>query len=248
MRITFATTVLKSLKEKKLLTEDTRILAVCAGGSERELFIKNGLLNVLLAGLDPLITTDAMMPLKGVKADTMALPFADKEFEFVFVSDGLHHCDSPHRALLEMYRVASKGVIVLESRDNLVQRIAERLCWPRQTYELAAVEGNGGICGGVNYTSVPNYVYRWTEREFEKTISCVDPTGRPSFKYFYGFNPPNRKYKGFKKALLIIANRTAAVLAQIFKRQSNSFCMVALKSQTLFPWLEHREGRVEFRA
>jgi hypothetical protein len=53
-----------------------------------------------------------------------------------------------------------------------------------EVFELSAVIGNGGECAGVNYTSVPNYVYRWTERDFQKTICCADPTGRPAFRFF----------------------------------------------------------------
>ena len=187
-----------------------------------------------------------MSPLTGSLADVRNLPFADGSFDWVFVSDGLHHCDSPHRALLEMYRVARVGVIVFESRDSLLMRLGVRLGLV-EAYELSAVIGNGGLCAGVNYTCVPNYVYRWTERDFEKTLCCADPTGSPSFRYYYGFNAPQRAYSGLKSVLFKMAVLGGRLFSAIFKNQSNSFCMVALKPTTLFPWLQREGDTIKFK-
>lgn len=187
-----------------------------------------------------------MAPFTGSLADVRKLPFADGTFDWVFVSDGLHHCDSPHAALLEMYRVARRGVIVFESRDNLLMRFGVKLGWV-EAYELSAVADNGGVCAGVNYTCVPNFVYRWTERDFEKAISCADPTGKPSFRYFYGFNAPVRNYSGLKALVYKLAVFGGRVFSSIFQKQSNSFCMVAFKPTKLFPWLVRENGEVKFR-
>lgn len=246
MRLNFATHVIKSLLAKENLQHDTSILAVCSGLAEHSLFKECQMKNVTLSGLDPSVTTETIKPYIARQADVRNLPFESASFDYVFVSDGLHHCDSPHRALLEMYRVARIGVIVIESRDNLLIRTAVNIGLINQ-YELSAVIGNGGTCGGVNYTSVPNFVYRWTEREFEKTILCADPTGKADFKYFYGFNAPNRKYKGIKALAYKICVLTGKFAVKIFRGQSNSFCMVAIKPKSLFPWLEKRNGSVSFR-
>ena len=248
MRPVFVNSILRSLQAEGRLSSAHSVLAVCSGLAEHALFQSCGVVQVTLSGLDPSVTPERVAPFAVERADARKLPFKDGSFDYVFVSDGLHHCDSPHRALLEMYRVARAGVIVVESRDSAVQRLAERLMWPRQTYELAAVEGNGGTCGGVNYTSVPNFVYRWTEREFEKTISCYDPTGAPGFRYYYGFNPPNRSYSGVMHYAYRITLWAASVVARVFKRQSNSFCMIAFKPTELFPWLiRDAEGRPVFK-
>jgi SAM-dependent methyltransferase len=246
MRIQFSRSVVQRLIEGGALSVQGSILAVCAGEAERDLFVSLGLKNVTITSLDPVVTSGVMAPFTGSLADVRKLPFADGSFDFVFVSDGLHHCDSPHGALLEMYRVARTGVIVFESRDNLLMRLGVRLGWV-EDYELSAVIGNGGECAGVNYTSVPNFVYRWTERDFEKAISCADPTGKPSFRYFYGFNAPVRAYSGLKAVIYKLAVLGGRVFSAVFKKQSNSFCMVAFKPTELFPWLRRQGDVIKFK-
>jgi SAM-dependent methyltransferase len=245
MRTAFAWEVFSRLLTNSSIAKTDSVLAVCAGESEMDLFSQLGFSRVCLSGLDPVLEkSSALFECK--IADVRSLPFQDGEFEFVFVSDGLHHCDSPHRALVEMYRVARKGVIVMESRDSLAMRIAMRLNLADR-YELRAVLANDGMRGGVNYTSIPNFVYRWTEREFEKTICTVDPTGFPGFQYFYGFNQPSRDYHGVKLLLFKVSMLFISSISRLFKRQSNSFCMVATKPASLFPWLESYEGKVRFK-
>jgi len=247
MRFEFVQKTLQELCAAGQLAPAHSVLAVCAGLEEHALFKGEGFTRVTLSGLDPALTSDLVAPFTVAKADAMSLPFSAGSFDYVFVSDGLHHCDSPHRALVEMYRVARVGVIVFESRDSFVMRLGVRLGWV-EPYELSAVIGNGGVCAGVNYTCVPNFVYRWTEQEFEKTISCADPTGRPSFRYFYGFNAPQRSYSGFKAVLYKVAVLLGGMVSAIFKKQSNSFCMVALKPTSLFPWLRREGDTIKFQA
>tara|TARA_B110000438_G_C15780364_1_gene636031 strand:+ start:826 stop:1002 length:177 start_codon:yes stop_codon:yes gene_type:complete len=44
-------------------------------------------------------------------------------------------------------------------------------------YELRAVFDNECLHGGVNNSEIPNFVYRWTENEVEKTINTFMPIG-----------------------------------------------------------------------
>jgi SAM-dependent methyltransferase len=244
MRIEFTFSVMRRLMDLKVLDAEASVLAVCAGSSERELFERLGLKRCVITSLDPTVeNAEAMAPFVGRRADVRKLPFADGEFDFVFVSDGLHHCDGPHGALLEMYRVARRGVVVFESRDNWLVRASVAL-GISDRYELRAVRANGGTCAGVNYTCIPNFVYRWTEREFEKTIACADPTGRPRFYFFHGANIPRRKYGGAKGVLFATAACLARLFFAVFRKQRNSFCMVGLKPTKLFPWLERDAGGV----
>jgi ubiquinone/menaquinone biosynthesis C-methylase UbiE len=59
--------------------------------------------------------------------DAERLTYGDGSFDVVIAHAGLHHCHSPHRALLEMYRVARKAAIAFESRDSRLIRTAVRL-------------------------------------------------------------------------------------------------------------------------
>ncbi len=74
--------------------------------------------------------------------DVERLGFTDRAFDFVVVHQGLHHCHSPHRGLLEMYRVARRGVLAFEPRDTRLVRLGVRLGFG-QEYEIAAVAENG---------------------------------------------------------------------------------------------------------
>ena len=57
-------------------------------------------------------------------------------------------------------------------------------------YELTAVADNAFRSGGVRNTGVPNYVYRWTEREVEKTIRSAAPHARDEFLWFHELELP----------------------------------------------------------
>jgi ubiquinone/menaquinone biosynthesis C-methylase UbiE len=237
MRPSFAKSVLETLLERGQLEATDSILAVCAGEFDRMLFEVVGLPEVSLTNLD----TDAGITPhgKGIeaerslwqRADVHDLPYEDGSFDWAWVSDGIHHCREPHRALTEMYRVSRKGIIVLESRDSVAVRLAERLHLSNP-YEI-----NGRLLktrqhGGVNFGPVPNFVYRWTEDEFEKLLCCYDPARRCSFDYFYGLDVP-AKWLGSKAAAVEVAARWTTRLAP---RQGNSFGMVARKGR-LLPYL-----------
>jgi SAM-dependent methyltransferase len=188
---------------------DASVLAVCAGEPERE------------------VLPQAMLTDIRTGTDAHELPFPDGSFDWAFVSDGLHHCSQPHRALTEMWRVARVGVIAVEASDNPATRLAVRFGLT-QNYELESVAGNDGRFGGVDDTAVPNYIYRWTEREFEKTLRSFDPTGPIRFRYFYALSVPER-FGPLRKLA-----RPAGVL---LRRNVNTFAMVAWKPVTRWPWL-----------
>ena len=132
-------------------------------------------------------------------------------------------------------------------------RVAQRLGLVA-AYEVEAVVGSGLTHGGVNNTDVPNFVYRWTEQEFEKTVLSYHPIGPVGFRYFYSMNLPKERVAMSGNRLKSMAVWLALPLAKLVEwvapSQSNSFCMVARKSRDaeLWPWLEIRDGKVRFRA
>ena len=94
----------------------------------------------------------------------------DSSYDYCVAHASIHHSSQPHRAITEMYRVA-KGILLIESNDSLLMRIAVKLKLAEE-YEVSAVK-NGST--GVDETYIPNYVYRWTEREIEKLIKSFKP-------------------------------------------------------------------------
>jgi hypothetical protein len=154
--------------------------------------------------------------------------------------------------MLEMYRVARRGIIVIESRDGALMRFASRLGFSSE-YEVEAVVDNDFRSGGLNNTEIPNYVYRWTESEFTKTIRSFDPLGRHRFRFFYDLNLPYERTKlkqdDVKLRILELIDPALGLFTRIFKKQCNSFGMVALKPRIpddLWPWLTVDAGRIHF--
>lgn len=246
MRTRFVERVIREVQKLDRDAAGKRWLAVCAGPSERDAFLACGIQDATISNMDPRIDGADMAPFAWSAQDVHALTFDDREFDYVFVSDGLHHCASPHRAMLEMYRVCRRGIVVIESRDSTLMRLAEAAGLTAR-YELDAVTGNDFTYGGVNNTQMPNFVYRWTEREFQKTIRSFDPASKHRFRYFYGLNLPARN--GMMGKLLGIAAPAIFVLTRVLPRQCNSFAMVALRPRgpdEIWPWLRREGGSIVF--
>ena len=64
-----------------------------------------------------------MAPYRWELADAEALPYEDDAFDWAVISAGLHHCRSPHAALLELYRVARRGCCL---RRNLFAQAVKK--------------------------------------------------------------------------------------------------------------------------
>lgn len=252
MRYEFVLSTLRRLQADGLLAPTDTVLAICAANSERQVFLDAGLKSATISNLDDRLGSPDYAPYGWSYQDAQHLTFEAQSFDHVFVSDGLHHCDSPHRGLLEMFRVARKSVIVFESRDSLLMRLGKRAGFVPD-YEVEAVIGSGMGHGGVNNTEVPNFVYRWTEREFEKTIASFHPAGPCRFRYFYSMNLPTTRVAMGSSRLKALAVRLAVPVAKFLEwvapSQGNSFCMVASKPRDgeLWPWLELVDGKVVFR-
>ena len=168
--------VVGELIERGLLSPDLAVVVVGGGELDRRVLAGHGFGNVLFTNLDPA---------QGEVEDAESLSYADGSFDFGIVSAALHHCRSPHRALLELYRVSRVGVLALEARDSRLMRLANRL-GVAEEYELTVVAAEGFRRGGVANSAVPNYVYRWTEREVEKTIRSRRAGAAPPLRLVQG--------------------------------------------------------------
>src|SRR5882672_5446099 len=124
------------LRDECLSTRDT-VLVVCGGALDREVLIAHGFTDVTISNLDDKVY-GALAPFAWSHEDAEKLSYADNAFDIALAHAGLRHCHSPHRALLEMHRVARKLVVVFEARDSLAMRIAKRLGFT-PNYEIEAV-------------------------------------------------------------------------------------------------------------
>ena len=163
------------------------------------------------------------------RQDAENLTYGDGSFDVVIVHAGLHHCHSPHRALLEMYRVARKCIVAFESRDSLLMRAAVRMGLT-ESYEESGITADGR--GGVADTGVPNFIYRWTERDVQKTIASYDPVRSALIRYFYDMRIPVQRFTRsgnyVLRAIAIMVEPLSKVFAAVAPKQCNEFAFAVL--------------------
>lgn len=249
MRSGFVKRVVESLLASGELTPEHSVLAVAGGKAEAALFSDVGISRATITNLDDVEASADLAPFAWDHQDAQHLSYGDRSFDWVIVVDGLHHCTSPHRALTEMYRVCRTGVIAIEARDSALMRCAVRLGLS-SSFEVEAVLHQGGRSGGLENGPVPNHVYRWTEKEFRKTIRSCDPTGEHRFSFHHGLNLPFETAElrgwGRRTILLRLADPLLRVATTVFPRQRNSLAMIARRPEATWPWLRQVDGELAF--
>jgi ubiquinone/menaquinone biosynthesis C-methylase UbiE len=98
----FYALTLTKLLNRGVLDRGHRILVVCGGRPDQEVLLGLGFQKVTISNLDERMTGNEFAPFEWSYQDAEALSCGDAQFDFCIVHNGLHHCYSPHRALLEM--------------------------------------------------------------------------------------------------------------------------------------------------
>jgi SAM-dependent methyltransferase len=246
----FYTETVERLVTQGVLSRSMRILVLCGGPLDRDVLDRCGFTNVVISNLDPRLHGPSFAPFAWSYQDAEHLTFADDEFDFCIVHNGLHHCHSPHRALLEMYRIARVGLLVFEPRDGMLVRLGVRLN-VGQEYEVAAVFDNDMTFGGVRNSELPNYVYRWTPNEVRKAIRTFAPIGKHRFAFYYALRVPWERLRLLRNRLYLVGVVTVLpllkALSLLVPALCNNFAFLVLKPRVpadLFPWLAVNDGRV----
>jgi len=234
----FYVDVLKAALRDGALRQDDRVLVVCGSVRDEASLREAGLRNFEMSNIGG-----------DVEVDVENLLYPDASYDAVIVHSGLHHCASPHRGLLEMYRVANRCIILFEPADNLITRLGQKL-GIGQTYEFAAVQGNRLECGGWRNTPVPNWVYRFTASEIRQTICCAAPFGPHRFKFYYRTRVPWRQLRERRNKIPLLLTLVAAPLLRLLDVfgpvASNNLAAVVVKPRLPgenFPWLQEQGGQ-----
>jgi SAM-dependent methyltransferase len=236
--------VLSELLNSGQINVADRVFVSCGGSFDAEILRSLNFTNVTISNLDQQYTA-SVAPFAWEHQDAENLTHADNEFDISIVHAGLHHCYSPHRALLEMYRVAGKAVIGFEARDSFAMKIAKSARFTPD-YEIEAVSDEGYESGGVGNGPIPNFIYRWTESEVSKTIRSFDPAHEPDISFFYGLALPKQRFEKTNRPFLRVALKILSPIATIFStllpKQGNQFAFVIFKRGALQPWLKKTES------
>ena len=193
----------KFIKDKK-----SKILVLGAGSLDINLFKRLEYSNVTFSNIEN--TNEKNL---NIYENIHDIKIDDSSYDYCVAHACIHHSSKPHLAVLELYRVSTKGALIIEARDSILSRLA---CYYKisEEYELSAVKKNKSS-GGVDNSDIPNYVFRWTEREVSKLMKSYKPEIDHKIYYDYGFNIK------FTKSIFI--NLIFKLFFFIFKKQQNLF-------------------------
>jgi SAM-dependent methyltransferase len=237
---------LEALLQSGDISKSDSIVVFCGGRYDAELLTDLGFSNVTLTNIDAR-TEGNVGGLKWERQEAETTTYADNEFDVAIVRNGLHHCHSPHRALLEMYRVARKVAIAFEARDSLLMKAARRASFTPE-FELEAVSDEGFESGGLMNGPIPNFIYRWTEWEVVKTVRSFDPAHVDDVRFFYGLLLPTLRFEHVKAPVKRIVLKLLAPVVRafvmFFPKQGNQFGFAIFKTGRLQEWLEDQNGKI----
>lgn len=108
---------------------------------------------------------------QGIIADYAAenaerLSFEDGQFDYVLCKESYHHFPRPYAAMYEMIRVANKGIVIIEPQDP-VSKMPSLLFVTNMLASRTSLL-NKAWKNRFSYEPVGNFVYKVSEREFEK--------------------------------------------------------------------------------
>ncbi len=235
------------LLKKHIKNKESSLLVVAGGLNDFDVLKNNGYKNVTISNCDERMKESFFSPFSWSYQNAESLTYPDNKFDFVIVHEGLHHCYSPHKALLEMYRVSKVGILCIESKESKLMQLIYKLKLTYK-YELSAVFKNNMLFGGVGNSEIPNFIYRWNEREIKKTINSFAPycNHKIIFNYDYG-TPYFLRDKIFLKQTIRILVK---ILRPILLKEFNLFGFYVEKhnkNSNYFPWLTFEKKKIKLK-
>lgn len=233
--------IVHSLLDRSLLKNTDSVLVLAGGNFDRQTMLDAKLTNVTISNLEYHAGHDDYTPYDWKHLDAESIEEEDNSYDWVMIHAGLHHLAVPASGVGEMLRVARKGILCLEARDSLLMKFAVKI-GVTSDYELEPAFLSGGSSGGYRNGPIPNYVYRWTEREFEKVVNTYAPAYRHKFFYGYGFQAPVKRFAMHRNRLIRLMGFVVSKLTRaaeiIIPKQGNQFAFGVLKNSNIQPWLD----------
>lgn len=213
----------KNQLAKYIVNKDSKILVLGAGKLDQKIFEELKYTNFYLSNIEN--SSEDNLNFFNNLHD---LQLENNSYDYCVAHACIHHSSKPHNAVLELYRVSSKGVLIIEANDSIISRLACKLGFSEE-YELSAVKKNI-TSGGVDNSNIPNYVYRWTEREIIKLIKSFEPKIKHKIKFDYGYH--------IKFTKILIIKFLFKVFFAIFPKQKNLLSIFINKDKNLTKYNE----------
>ena len=207
----------------KFLNKNKSILVLGASSEEANLFYKLHYKKIILSNIDlAQLKGTEKYKFKKIKIDFRNLfKIKNNSYDFVVVHASIHHTSRPHNIILEMYRIAKYGVLIIESNDSFIMRLSVQLNFS-EDFEVSALNENTFV-GGVDGSNIPNYVYRWTEREIKKLFYSYQPDKKINIFFNYQNNIFNKNLSNnlIKKIIISSSYIFLKIIFFLFPKQQN---------------------------
>ena len=208
----------------KFLHKSKSILVLGASSDEASLFHKLQFRRITLSNIDLAQLKGAeKYKFKKIKIDFRNLfKIKNNSYDYVVVHASIHHTSRPHNVLLEIYRIAKYGILIIESNDSFVMRLSVKLNFS-EDFEKSALNENTYTGGGVDGLNIPNYVYRWTEREIKKLFYSYQPDKKINIIFNYQNNIFNEglSNNSIKKIIITFSYLFLKMIFFLFPKQQN---------------------------
>lgn len=208
---------------KKFIKENKKILILGASSKEADLFYKLKYKKVTLSNIN-------LQQLNNLNKNKFLIKKIDfnnlykiksNSYDYVIVHASIHHTNKPYSVVIEMYRIARNGILIIEANDSWIMRISVKLGFSEEFEKSGLNEKN--FVGGVNATNIPNYVFRWTEREIYKLFSSFEPQKKLKIIFNYQNNIFNENLVNtfYKKLILFLTFVILKFIFIFFPKQQN---------------------------
>lgn len=240
--------------ERTSFNRDSRILVLCAGELDHEVWKRLDFSDVTLSNLDHNLDKDSFLPFKACSIDAEEIDLEDESFDYCIAHAGLHHCACPPRALLEMFRVAKKGIIIVEPRESWFSRMMIKFGFG-QEYEVASTIGKEEYRGGgLRFGGIPNFVYRFNKHEVRKCIQTANPEYEHTYWSMDRLQINWNRLKSIKNPLIFLVAKIVNIFKPLIECNAvfaNITVICVEKNNTsndLQDWLELRDGEFHLKS
>ena len=115
---------------------ESSVLVLGAGNLDKDVFSELKFKNVRLTNIDN------KENIKNIDIQSLHnLKIENEKYDYCVAHACIHHSSKPHNAILEMYRVSKKGILIIEATDSFISKLACKLNLSEE-FEVSAVKKN----------------------------------------------------------------------------------------------------------